>query len=403
MTSSQARCKLSEHRIYLDNAATSWPKPAAVVDALAAFYRRSGRPAGRGEHAGALRSGQIVADVRQRIARLLESPPGGAVVMAHNGTDALNLAIQGMLGPGDRVLCSPLEHNSVLRPLYALRERINVRIDWIGTDATGQIVPGQVQEMLREPARLVCLSHACNVSGVVADFRGLGTACRAAGAFLLVDASQTLGKLPVRVGELDCDLLAGAAHKGLFGPLGTGFLWIGSWAAGQIVPSRFGGTGGNSEAETQPAGLPERLEAGNLDVGGLSGLAAGLDFVVQTGVAAIQEREQILTDRLLRSLSDVPGVARVGEAAIMAGAQAVSVISLVFEGRDPHEVAAILDASFGIEVRAGLHCSPLAAAVYPETRGAAGPTATLRISPGWYNTEAEMDRLSAAIREILSS
>lgn len=403
---------LNPSAIYLDNAATSWPKPPGVVAALEHFYRRQGRAAGRGAYSGSLLSGTIVDNCRKAVRELFQAGSPDAVVLAHNGTDALNLAVFGMLRPGDRVLCSPLEHNSLLRPLYACRDSMGVRLEWLPLDATGRITPASVSASLRDPARMVCLTHGSNVSGIVQDVGAIGAACRAAETFFLVDASQTAGRWPVDVSGMQIDLLAAAGHKGLFGPLGTGILVVGPRAAPEIRPTRFGGTGRDSEQTGQPRDLPARLECGNHDVGNLAALAAGIDFVRRTGIDQIQSHEQALERRLRDLLADRSDLAWLAPPGQESGDR-IAVGSLVFADRDPHEIAFILDASFGIEVRTGLHCAPLAARAHCVAAGQAtvrgkesdpaAPLPTLRISPGWYNTMEDIERTAAAIGGILDS
>ncbi len=382
--------------IHFDNAATSWPKPPEVIDAIVAYYRDCGRAAGRGGYSGAIQAESIVSRCREQVLQLAEVDSNAAAVFAHNGTDALNMAIHGMLRPGDHVVTTALEHNSVLRPLYAARDSIGVKLDIVWPDANGQIDPRKVGERIQSNTRLVCVNHASNVTGVAQDISAIGRMCRINESVrLLVDASQTLGKFPFVFGSADWDLLAAAGHKGMFGPLGTGVLVLRNKAIDEIRPVRQGGTGLNSESEYQPDQLPHRLESGNLDVGGIAGLSAGLDFVRKTGVPQIHRHEIELRNLLVQRLRAIDEARLHG----VSDCSRVAICSLTFERQNVHEVAFILDSSFGIEVRAGLHCAPLA----NQEQETGSPRATLRISPGWYNTLEQIDSLASALAEIVES
>lgn len=379
-------------RIYLDNAATSWPKPPAVLDALVGFYRDFGGAAGRGAHSASQQSDAIVTACRQAIGGLIQSQVEDHVVFAHNGTDALNLGIHGILRPGDHVVLSSLEHNSVLRPVAFFAERLGGSYSLVSADANGVVSPADIESAIRPQTRLVCLTHASNVTGVIQPVAEVGAICRAAGVPFLVDAAQTIGRVPIDVRQMQCDLLAAAGHKGLLGPLGTAFLFVSGRVAQQLQPLRQGGTGTETTAEHQPTNYPHRLEAGNLNVGGLAALLAGIRHVTSLGVEVIGQRELELHTQLCSGLESCPGVEIIARSTL----PRVAIASLTFAGHDVHDAAAILDSAFGIQARAGLHCAPHAISGSPQFE----PVATLRLSPGWQTTAEQIQRVVEAIREI---
>jgi cysteine desulfurase family protein len=381
-------------RIYLDNAATSWPKPPAVLEALVAFYRDLGGAAGRGAHSASQQSDVLVTTCRQAIAELIRAQVDDQVVFAHNGTDALNLGIHGLLRPGDHVVVSSLEHNSVLRPVAAFAERQGGSYSLVSADERGVVSPANIQAAIGPKTRLVCLTHASNVTGVLQPVAEVGAVCREAGVSFLIDAAQTIGRVPIDVRRLQCDLLAAAGHKGLLGPLGTAFLFVSGRIAQQLQSLRQGGTGTETTAEQQPATYPHRLEAGNLNVGGIAALLAGIHYVKNIGVEAIGRHELALVEQLFAGLEGCPGV----ELLARRTEPRVAIASLTFAEHDVHDAAAILDSAFGIQARAGLHCAPHALSGGPHHES----VATLRLSPGWQTTSEQIQRAVEAIREIAS-
>ena len=381
-------------RIYLDNAATSWPKPPPVLDALVGFYRDLGGAAGRGAHSASQQADALVTACRQAIGDLLRAQVDDQIVFAHNGTDALNLGIHGLLRPGDHVVVSTLEHNSVLRPVAAFAERQGGSYSLVSADERGIVRPQDIQAALRPDTRLVCLTHASNVTGVLQPVADVGALCRAAGVSLLVDAAQTIGRVAVDVRQMQCDLLAAAGHKGLLGPLGTAFLFVSGRVANQLQSLRQGGTGTETTAEQQPTTYPHRLEAGNLNVGGIAALLAGIRYVTNLGVEAIGRHELELAEQLFAGLEACPGVELIAREV----EPRVAIASLTFANHDVHDAAAILDSAFGIQARAGLHCAPHAISGGPQHES----VATLRLSPGWQTTAEQIQRTIEAIREIAS-
>ena len=379
-----------EKRLYLDNAATSWPKPPAVIEAIASFYRDRGTAALRGS--ASVDTDRSIDLVRQKLAEFINADTRNEVVFAFNGTDALNMVLHGTLSPGDHVVISGLEHNSVLRPLNYLARHRQIEFSVIDTNANGVIEPAAFESQFKPNTKIVCLSHVSNVTGVVQPIAAVGEICRRKNVLFLVDAAQSLGHLPVDVKACHCDFLAAPGHKGLMGPLGTGILFVRQDVADRVSPIRQGGTGSVSDNENQPDEMPAKLEAGNLNVGGILGLGAGLAFVSERPFEAVVAHDAKLGRRLL------DGLCRMNEVDVYMAqaAERTSVISFNVGQQDPREVAAILENHFGIEVRAGLQCSPRA----HKFLGTFDRGGTLRISPGVFNTIDEIDRMVDAIKEI---
>jgi cysteine desulfurase family protein len=382
----------SNSRTYLDNAATSWPKPAQVIAATSDFYQSHGGAAGRSGHAAGSKSDSIVANSRRALAELVHSGRDDYIVFAHNGTDALNMAIHGLVKPRDHIIVSSLEHNSVLRPVAFCRDQKQATVTRIGTTSEGIVDLKELQAAIQPHTSLVCLTHASNVTGVIQPVELVGAICRRHSINFLIDAAQTVGHVPIDVASFQCDVLAAAGHKGLFGPLGTGFLFVSQRVAEVIVPYRQGGTGTHSHSEYSPTELPGRLESGNLNVGGIAGLLSGLEFVRKTGIANIAAHGQSLLEQLKSSLDGVDQIRWIAGA----NKQRVPIASLIFDNWDVHELAAILDSTFGIQVRAGLHCAPNAVLDGNSNHG----LPTLRLSPGWFTTVEEIDNATAAMRKI---
>jgi len=384
-------------RIYLDNAATSWPKPAAVYEAVDRYQRNCGAAHGRGatRQAGEVR--RLIDRCRERAARLLGAPSADSIVFGFNGTDALNMALHGVLRPGDHVVTTVLEHNSVLRPLAELRERMGIAVTHVPVDASGVLDLDALRRALEGPTALVVVTHASNVTGAIQPIGEIAALARERGVVCLVDAAQSAGHLPIDVQQLGVDLLACSGHKGLLGPLGTGLLYVRPEIADRVRSFRQGGTGSRSESDRQPDALPDKFESGNHNAPGLVGLEAALAWIEdQGGVPRLRAHEQQLTTALLTGLSELAGARVYGPPE---PAQRTGVVSLTIDGFDPQELAAILDENFGIETRAGLHCAPGAHAALGtlETGG------TLRMSVGAFTTAEHVAAAVSAVREIVSA
>jgi len=376
--------------IYLDNAATSWPKPPAVAASIVDFLEhRAGNP-GRSGHALAVAADAVVAATRSELAALFGAPDPARIVFTLNATDALNMALWGLLVPGDRVVTTSMEHNAVVRPLHALAER-GVIVTRVACAPDGTLDLDDLDRALRSgPVRLVAMCHASNVVGTILPARDAARLAHEHGSLFLLDAAQTAGVLPIDVREMGIDLLAVPGHKALLGPTGTGALYVAPGV--RLTPLRQGGTGTRSGEEHQPEELPAGLEAGTLNTVGIAGLGASLRYLRGRGREAIHAHETSLTARLIHGLADVAGVTIHGarDAALQ-----VATVSLSLDGWEPVDVAAALDSSFGIAVRAGLHCAPVA----HRTLGTF-PRGTVRLSPGLFSTNEDVDRAVTAIRKL---
>jgi cysteine desulfurase family protein len=379
-------------RIYVDNAATSWPKPEAVYTAIDRYLRECGAPAGRSAYSDAVDAARAVNHARNLVAKLLSVGDPRRVVFTLNGTDALNIAIHGVVEPQDHVVTTEAEHNSVLRPLRFLEDTQHVEVSRVPCDRTGLVNPSDIRAALRPNTKLVAVTHASNVTGTIQPIEEIGAAVRQHGALLLVDAAQSVGHIPIALDDLAIDLLAAPGHKGLLGPLGTGVLIVGARAEPLISTFRQGGTGTDSQDDRHPRNLPELLEAGNPNVGGIMGLAAGVEFLLDTSIAEIQHTETRLTQHLINGLEQIGGVTIHGTAAD----SRVGVVSISIADYDAQEVAAALDSGYGIQVRAGLHCAPLIHKQL-ETERDGG---TVRFSIGPFNTEDDIRQILSAVQEI---
>lgn len=377
--------------IYLDNAATTFPKPSSVREAMCAFLEHDAANPGRGGHSMSVRAAQMVWQTRLALARLIGTTRPERIVFTTNCTDALNIALHGVLRPGDHVVTTSMDHNSVARPLAALKFE-GVDTTRVACDREGFVEPSAVEAALRSDTRLVALTHASNVSGAIQPLGPIVAIARAHGVPVLVDAAQTLGSVPLNVEKDGIDLLAFPGHKGLYGPTGTGGLWVREGL--DVRPLRQGGTGTRSESEAQPDELPDRLEAGTLNTVGIAGLRAAVESVLAEGVEQLGQHEQMLCQRLVDGLSGIAGVRVIGP---RDRARAASAVSFVVDGWEPTDVSSVLDQSFGIACRAGLHCAPWA----HRTLGTL-PAGTVRMSPGRYTTVDEVDAAIEAVRAIAS-
>lgn len=373
--------------LYLDHAATSFPKPPAVAVAITRYLATAGNP-GRSGHQLARAGEEIIWAARQSLAKLLDAGEPERVVFALNATMALNTAIKGLVEPGDLVLTSSFEHNSVVRPLHALTA---AGVHWqpIPPAADEPVDLDWVRARLQaHGAKLIVVSHASNVTGAVVALAPLYELARRYGAILVVDAAQTVGHRPVDVRH--ADVLVFAGHKGLLGPQGTGGLYMSESVT--IRPLVQGGTGGRSEVRDQPKWLPYALESGTPNGVGVAGLGAGVDVVGQRGLAVVAERETELRQRFVRGVTDVAGV-RVHQ---WPGSEpAAGVVSVTFQGMSAVDAAAALEERYGVLVRGGLHCAPLA----HETLGTA-PSGTVRFSMGADTTVADVDTAVAAVTDL---
>ena len=344
-------------RIYLDNAATSWPKPESVYAAVDHAQRILGAPAGRGGYQQVADALRLIDQTRGMIARLINAPQSRNIAFTFNGTDSLSTAIFGLLKNGDHVVTSVVEHNSVLRPLNQLESTGAIEATYIGCDETGTFDAQEVLDAIRPDTRLVCLIHVSNVTGSIQPLKEIKAGIAKSKnpqAIFLVDAAQSLGHLEIDVQSLGCDVLTAPGHKGLLGPLGTGVLYVADALADEIRPLRFGGTGGASSEEVQPTSMPEKFESGNLNVPGIAGLKAGIEFLISDDGASAKETWNTNSQILLEGLLAVDGVTLHGHNKMD---DRVGVFSLGLAGFDCHEAASVLETVAGVQTRAGLHLS----------------------------------------------
>ena len=381
--------------IYLDNAATSFPKPEVVYQTLDRFARTSLANPGRSGHKMAMEAERTLDDARLALNRFFNGESPDRWVFTLNCTDALNMAIKGTVNSGDHVITSDLEHNSVSRPLRRLEKEGVISLTRVESH-DGYIDPDDVRKALTPKTRLVALTHAANVLGTVQPIEAIAPIVREAGALFVVDAAQSAGVVPIDLRATAIDLLAFPGHKSLYGPTGTGALYVGPRARTQIRPWREGGTGGDSKTEIQPEMLPYYLEGGTPNVLGVAGLAAGLAWVVERGPETNRRHEVDLLQRVVDWAEGSPDgwkVAGRWEPETHVGALSLVVPDpTVFH---PQDLAASLDSSFGIAIRPGLHCAP-----YCHTRLGTFPDGTVRLSPGPFNTVDDIDALLAALSEI---
>ena len=379
--------------IYLDNAATSWPKPEIVYKTMDEFLRTKGGNPGRGSHSMALAARQTVDETRMLVARFINAPEINRVIFTINCTDALNLGLKGLLKPGDHVVTSCIGHNSLVRPLRKL-ESLGVKVTWVPSSPdSGVLSPRDIEAAITKDTKLVVVTHASNVTGVIQPIEEYGAVTRRRNLIFMVDAAQTAGKYPIDVQASNIDLLAFSGHKGLFGPPGTGALYIGNRV--NLDSLREGGTGSYSEEEEQPAILPDRYESGTQNSVGISGLGAGLKYIRNEGLEKIRTREQSLTDTLIEGLSKIPGIVLYISKDRLKQAP---VISFNIKGFTPGDVGTILDQTFDIKVRTGLHCAPM----MHKTIGTF-PLGTIRLSPGYFNSLEEIEMTIKAIDRISRS
>jgi cysteine desulfurase family protein len=373
---------------YLNNAATSFPKPAAVVRAVRQAMLLASSSPGRAGYGESLAEREIF-ETRQALAILLGVADPSRLIFTKNATEALNLALRGALHPGDHVVTTSMEHNSVARPLSYLRRR-GVSFTRVMCAPDGTLDPAEIERAVQPNTRLIAAVHASNVCGTILPVRDLARIARDRGLLLLVDAAQTAGVIPVNLDQLGADFVAFSGHKGLLGPQGTGALYVRDPAP--LEPLIFGGTGSRSDSPSQPDFPPDKFESGTPNVPGLAGLGAGARFVYRKGVANILKREIGMTRILLEGLAELPQAAVYGPRDV---SLRVGVVSLNIGDLDPGQAALRLENEFGIVTRSGLHCAPWA----HETIGTL-QRGTLRFSLGWATTRADVARALRALHEI---
>lgn len=377
---------------YLDNAATSFPKPAVVLEAMKEFFCEIGANSGRSSYERAQRSSRMVFKTRESIAQLIGAADSSRIIFTSNATESLNIALLGMLKDGDHVITSSIEHNSVMRPLRYLEKNRGIRVHTVQCSSTGELDPDDIRRSIKKETRLIVTTSASNVVGTIVPIAEIGEIAGKHDIPFLVDGAQTVGSKPVEVEKEHIGLLAFSGHKGLLGPQGTGCLYIGKG----IYPAAFklGGTGSASDSDEQPEFLPDRFESGTLNLIGIAGLRAAVEFILETGVEEIGKKETKMTDYLLNRLSAMKQVSVLGP---HDSTRRMPVISITTKGKDIAEVGRRLDTDFHIGVRCGLQCSP-----HCHRTIGTFPQGTIRISPGYFTTTEELDGVVAALHGILA-
>jgi len=377
--------------LYLDNAATSFPKPEKVYEAVIHAMRDVGASPGRGGYRRSLEAGRILFQAREAAAGFFSIADSSRIIFTHNATEALNLALHGTLTAGDHVITTSMEHNSLLRPLYELRSK-GVELSIVPAASDGVVAVEDIRRAVQVNTRMIAIGHVSNVCGAIQPIKQLAELCREIGALFLLDAAQSAGYLPIDVEHGAIDLLAVPGHKGLLGPTGTGLLYAAPHVP--LKPVIQGGTGSHSTAEEQPEVMPDGFEAGTHNMPGIAGLCAGIEFVRERGLSAIYQHESSLLSLAEQALRNIPGITIYGPAD---PSGRCSVLSFTADGVDSALLAAELDHGFDIAVRAGLHCAPLA----HRTLGTL-PGGTVRLSPGWSTTSEEIAFFSAAVVHCVS-
>lgn len=377
-------------RIYLDNAATSWPKPDCVYDAVDHYQRQVGVAAGRGSYGDAESIARTIQQARKNIGQLIGAE-ASQIVLTHNCTDALNLALHGLLQSGDHVVTSVAEHNSVLRPLATLAAK-GIETTYVPVDEQGLIDLDQLGKSVTASTKLIAITHASNVTGAIQPIEAIGRVAHARDCLLLLDAAQTCGHVPIDLRSGHVDLMAAPGHKGLLGPLGTGILYIASGIEAQLQCIRQGGTGTQSDDPTQPTEVPAKYESGNLNVPGLVGLDAGVRYVLDN-----QLDQDISIEA--RSNQLIQGLQALDNLTVYSTPNPCGIVSFNLTGYDPQEVATLLDSAGGIQVRAGLHCAPL----MHRSLGTLSTGGTVRASCGHFTTAEEIEQLIELVTSLAES
>lgn len=374
--------------IYLDNAATTLHKPPQVVNAVADALQSMGNSA-RGTHAGSMAASHTVYDTRVKLAKLFGCPRADRVAFTANVTEALNIAVNGLIGRGDHVITTDCEHNSVLRPLYRLADEQGVEVSFVPADRQGNLDYDAFERLMRPHTRAIVCTHASNLTGNLTDLARVSAVAKAHDVLLIVDAAQTAGAYPIDMTALGIDVLCFTGHKGLMGPQGTGGLCVREGLT--LRHWKVGGSGVQSYSRTHPTQMPTCLEAGTLNGHGIAGLSAALDFIAEVGVDAIHDRETALMRRFYEGVKEVPGITVYGDFS----RQRMAIVTLNIGDYESGAVSDALSEEYGIATRPGAHCAPrMHQALGTEQQGA------VRFSFSWFNTEQEIDAAIQAVREL---
>ena len=374
--------------IYLDNAATTLHKPPQVVKAVADALQSMGNSA-RGTHAGSMAASHTVYDTRVKLAKLFGCPRADRVAFTANITEALNIAVNGLIGRGDHVITTDCEHNSVLRPLYRLADEQGVEVSFVPADRQGNLDYDAFERLMRPHTRAIVCTHASNLTGNLTDLARVSAVAKAHDVLLIVDAAQTAGVYPIDMAALGIDVLCFTGHKGLMGPQGTGGLCVREGLT--LRHWKVGGSGVQSYSRTHPTQMPTCLEAGTLNGHGIAGLSAALDFIAEVGVDAIHDRETALMRRFYEGVKEVPGITVYGDFSC----ERMAIVTLNIGDYESGAVSDALSEEYGIATRPGAHCAPrMHQALGTVQQGA------VRFSFSWFNTEQEIDAAIQAVREL---
>ncbi|WP_320047849.1 aminotransferase class V-fold PLP-dependent enzyme [uncultured Ilyobacter sp.] len=374
---------------YFDNAATSYPKPDEVYSVLIETMKNRGGNPGRGSHRMALDAFRAVYETRVKLAKLFNVDDPLRIAFTQNATMSLNFAIKGVFKPGDHVITTSLEHNSVLRPLFSMEQQGKVELTIIEADCQGIISLDDIEEAIQENTKAIVITHASNLTGTIIPIKKIGEIVKKHGILLIVDASQSAGILEIDVKNMNIDILCFTGHKSLFGPQGTGGIYLRKGV--EIKPLMEGGSGSHSKLKRQPQEMPDLLECGTLNAPGIAALGAGVDFIMKTGMGNIRKHENELTEAFIKGLKGIDKVRIYGPET----GERTPVVALNMGNIDPAEVSALLDEEYEIAVRPGMHCAPLA-----HRSIGTYETGAVRFSFGYFNTKKEISEAIEAIKEI---
>jgi cysteine desulfurase family protein len=376
--------------IYFDNAATSWPKPSQVFEAMKECLDEYGANPGRGGHKMAIRADRVLFEARKNLSKLFHIPNPNDLFFFMNTSGALNQAMKGFLQPGDHVITTSIEHNSVRRPLEFLKKSVGIEVTYLENQLDGSIDLIQLQNKIKGNTKLIVSTHASNLLGTIMPIGEIGRIAKEYNCRFLVDAAQTAGIIPIDVQAMNIDMLAFPGHKALYGPQGTAGLYVNPNL--DLIPLIHGGTGSHSEEIEQPSTRPDRYESGTPNTVGIAGLNAAVKYILNTGLEQIHSKEQKLVGQMIEGLLSIPGVIVYGKHSIE---NRVGVVAFNVDGIDASEIAFILDQQYGIAVRSGFHCTPLGHIT-------AGTTiyGSIRASVSYFTTTRDIEYLIKAISEI---